>query len=386
MKNIFYILIVLGVFFAGICMCTNLKESNVDVFEIDIDKSKQINFTEWFDSIQIVPLETNDNSLIGLLFGSSFVVKDNLIYIFDRKTQSILIFDNNGKFIKNTSHLRGQGPNEYTVIERFDIDDLTGNLLILSPPSKMLIYNTDLESVNGYDISNELWPTNDFKQISDDICLFYNSNYDDDEQVNVFSIKENKIIKKIGLIEMGGEAKKMVSSRNHNFYENDGILCIKTSFPDNKIYYYDSIKVDLFPKIEFKIKQNAFYAANLIKGQELQYYRGIVGSSDKYAFIFEILESKSYYFLTILYREKFYFNRYDKETGENQVIDYQFLDGSYFCIPILVENNVLYTFLTESEIHQFIEHSKYLSEKYKDLLENISEDDNPYIVKYFIKD
>ena len=385
MKNIFHILIILGVLFAGICMCTNPKESNVGVVEIDLNQSKQISFTEWFDSIQIVPLETTDNSLIGLLL-DPFIIKDNLIYILDRKTLSILIFDNNGKFIKNTSHLRGQGPNQYTGIERFDIDDLTGNLLILNPPSKMLIYNTDLESVNGYDVSNELWPTNGFKQISNDICLFYNSNENDDEQVNVFSIKENKVIKKIGLIETGGEAKKMVSSRLHNFYENDGVICIKTSFPDNKVYYYDSIKVELFPKIEFKIKQNTFHAAKLLESQALQYYRGIVGSSDKYAFIYEIAESKMYYFSTILYRQKFYVNRYNKETGENQMIDYQFLDGSYFCMPTLEKDNVLYLVVGVSEIHRFIEDSKYLSEKYKDLLENISEDDNPYIVKYFIKD
>ena len=37
-------------------------------------------------------------------------------------------------------------------------------------------------------------------------------------------------------------------------------------------------------------------------------------------------------------------------------------------------------------IRDYIEKSKFLSKKYNFLLENISEEDNPYIVKFFIKD
>ena len=383
MKKNFYIFIVLGVFFASTFMCTKPKELNACVIEIDLDKSKQISFTDWFDSIQVVPLETNDQSIIGL--SVDVVLNDNLIYINDGRTATILVFDKNGKFINSTSHLRGQGPNQYISIIGFDIDDLTGNLLIFDAV-KIRIYNANLEPVNEYDTPNELWKSSKFKSISNDTFLFYNHDREDDTLVNVFSIKEKRIIKKICPFEMGGEAKKMASANHLLFYKNNDIICFKTRFPNNKVYYFDSIKVDFFPKIEFKIKQKEFTSSELIKDQDEQYYRGMAYSSEKYAFICDILESDKYYFSLILYRKKGYINRYDKKFGKNQVVDFMFSDGISLFNPILTNDNVIYTTIDASMIREFIENSKYLSEKYKNLLENISEEDNPYIVKFFIKD
>ena len=381
MERKIFILIVIGIVLMSTCKGMKTEDRNINVIEIDLDKSKKISFTEWFDSIQIVPLETNDQSLIGNIDKAIF--NDDLIYIFDWKLKSVLIFDNNGKFIKNTSHLRGQGPNEYIHIEQFDIDDLTGNLLILNPPSILLIYDADLELTNKYDMSNNLWPVMGFKFISNDIILFQNSNRDDDELINVFSIKENKVIKKICPIVNGGDAKRMVVTKHNFFYKSNNQLCFIAKFSHNQVFVFDSLKIDFTPKIEFKVKQNQFHTANLLKNQDDSHYRNI-RHSDNYSFIIDINETERCYFSSILYRKNLYFNKYDKETGKNQVVKSQFLEGGTLNLPLAIDNNIFY-YITEASYISFFLQDFFLEDKYRKIIENISEDDNPYIIKYFIK-
>ena len=384
MKKNFNIFIVLEVFFLSTCMCTKPNASDVDVLvEIDLDQSKQISYTEWFDSIQIFPLETNDQSIIGLSIKT--FIYDDLIYIFDGKTHLINVFDKNGKFINNTSHIRGEGPNQYPGIQSIDIDEITGYISIYDF-YKIRIFNSNFEFVNEFETPDELWSSGLNRLITEDLFLFFNYAPEEDFLFKVFSIKEKKIIKKIFPFEMGNEAKKMTATRRQTFYKNNDTLFFKTKFPDNKVYYFDSTKVDFFPRIEFKIKQEEFTSSKLIKDQDLQYYRGMAFSSDKYAFILEIFESEKYFFSLILYRKKGYLNRYDKKVGENQVVDHDFLDGISLLNPILIKDNVIYVRIDASMIREYIEKSDFLSKKYNYLLENISEEDNPYIVKFFIKD
>ena len=383
MKSNIYILIITGIIFVYACKETKTDESNVDVIEIDLNKSKQISYTEWFDSIQIVPLETNDQSLIANI--DKVIFNGDLIYIFDRKFLNVLIFDNNGKFLKKTSHLRGQGPNEYISITDLDIDE-KGNLLILDPFSyKIRGYNANLEPTNEYDISKDLLPIGTFKILSNEIYFLRNYNFEDDEHINVFSIKENKLMKKICQIVNGGDTKKMVGTKHNNFYKINDTVCFIPNFPHNIVYYYDPEKVEFFPRMEFKIKQNGFSSTMLPKNQDDSYYRNIIGSDD-FSFIFDIKETNKYYFSSVLNGKKTYINKYDKETCKNQLINFLFLDGTMLSPQLLIKDNTFYAYGNVSEIRQFIENSKYLSEKYKNILKNISEDDNPYIVKYFIKD
>ena len=383
MKTNIYTLIALCVVLICACNGTKSDENNMNVIEIDLNQAKQISFTEWFDSVQIMPLETNSQSLIGNI--DKVIFNGDLIYLLDGKFQNVLIFDNCGKFIKNTSHLRGQGPNEYISMTDIGIDE-KGDLLILDPYSyKVRGYNANLEPASERDIPKDLLPIGEFKPISNDLYIFNNNNYNDDELFNVFSIKENKVIKKICSIENGGDAKKMIITRNTCFYRIDDIACFIPGFPHNQVYYYDSVKVEFLPRMEFKIKQNEFSSNKLRKNQDDSYYVDILKSGD-YAFIIDIKETDRYYFLSIRYGKETYISRYDKETGENQVIERPFLEGHILLSQMLIKDNAFYMFVDASTISHEIRYSKNLSEKYKVNIENISEDDNPYIIKYFIKD
>ena len=80
-----------------------------------------------FSNIRIVPLETNDNCLIGQIAKVEFY--DDKIFLLD-SFRKLLVFDINGKFLFNVGKV-GRGPGEYPEIRDFDLDE-NGNIYVLT--------------------------------------------------------------------------------------------------------------------------------------------------------------------------------------------------------------------------------------------------------------
>ncbi len=69
--------------------------------------------SELFDSLWYVPLETNDNCIIGSI--TKVLFTDEEFIIIDRKTKRILRFSEKGDFLNQIGDI-GRGPREYVVI------------------------------------------------------------------------------------------------------------------------------------------------------------------------------------------------------------------------------------------------------------------------------
>ncbi|WP_042345502.1 6-bladed beta-propeller, partial [Capnocytophaga canis] len=80
---------------------------------------KQFEFGNLVNEVKIIPLETNNESLVDGIY--KIITTEEYIYIMDNfKDGGILIFDRNGKFIKRFSH--GQGPGELSRLYDIDYD------------------------------------------------------------------------------------------------------------------------------------------------------------------------------------------------------------------------------------------------------------------------
>lgn len=104
------------IFLAGLILTLNScktrstsAESPVQAI-INISDAKTMNYQPLLDSINYVPLETTDQSLIGNI-GKIYVTPSNIL-IFDSKQTAILLFDKEGKFIRKIGQ-KGRGPEEY---------------------------------------------------------------------------------------------------------------------------------------------------------------------------------------------------------------------------------------------------------------------------------
>jgi hypothetical protein len=138
---------------------TNLIEINLE----EQDYENTVFYTDLFESIKIIPLETNSNCLIGQI--SEIEIYNDTIYILDKNiAKALFMFDKNGNFIKKIGSL-GKGPGEYISPKSFTIDNITRQIKILDEykvllfsfvgnyQKEMLLHDGDspryLKSVNG---------------------------------------------------------------------------------------------------------------------------------------------------------------------------------------------------------------------------------------------
>jgi len=95
----------------------------------------------------VVPLETNVESLISQIGRIS--IYGNNFYVLDRSSGSVLIFDEQGKFLKKISHI-GRGPGEYTSLTDFGIDTKNNNIVLYCDrPKKIIVYALEEDKWQG---------------------------------------------------------------------------------------------------------------------------------------------------------------------------------------------------------------------------------------------
>ena len=135
-------IIILSIAITVLTCCTLDREGKVNqgnLIEVDFKNfSLYQSDTSIFKSIRYVPLETNENSLIGEI--GKIIYSNGIFYIFDHKKQIILLFDESGNHLGNVGSV-GRGPGEYVSIRGFDVDS-EGNIYIWDVMSnKLVVYD-----------------------------------------------------------------------------------------------------------------------------------------------------------------------------------------------------------------------------------------------------
>lgn len=122
------------------CQKSNKEISNVQEIDCSFDESMTIKMSEITDSIEIVPLETKEESFIGM--ASKIKTYNRKYYIGTGMPQinKILVFNANGEYITQLDKV-GAGPDEYTEIKDFII--LNDSIIALTTHAdpRILMYN-----------------------------------------------------------------------------------------------------------------------------------------------------------------------------------------------------------------------------------------------------
>ena len=98
----------------------------IDVGSIS-GKYQRVYCSDYFSSIELIPLETNDNSIIGIrLLDNLVLVNDSLIFVISEHhtgnivyswmPRDLLVFDRSGNFLNQIGRI-GQGPRDYLGIQ-----------------------------------------------------------------------------------------------------------------------------------------------------------------------------------------------------------------------------------------------------------------------------
>src|SRR5512139_181587 len=113
MRKAFYLFTIFFVFSCS--QAGKDQEGGTVVVNIDLNrKPENINTTDFLRriSIRLVPLETTEDSHLGMYY-NQVVVSDGNIYIWDSQQMAILCFDGDGRFIRKINRF-GNGPEEYS--------------------------------------------------------------------------------------------------------------------------------------------------------------------------------------------------------------------------------------------------------------------------------
>lgn len=343
---------------------------------VDLDKKQKASLFDYFSHIELIPLETSDDILVG--YSEDIVSYQNRYYIFDRKLAVVQIFDHNGKFISLIDK-RGQGPGEYTAnLTSIYLNPFTGNIDITDMGC---IYSYDLTGKHvrtiprSEDASGFYW---NLIALSDNlyVCHILILNNLDTHKINYYDVKENKIIHK------DYEEDKFLNNYAFlpsvpPFYEYNGKYYFYR-LADNETYEVglDSLKRAYtwdFGKYNYDPKK--LNLPNDPSGiTTLPYRMDMQGQNNRYviAYIYQGTDEGAYLI-------------YDKSIDECKYI--QHFSESVDFIPRKITNEYVLTWYEHGELENYITEDmldENNRKKFHTLL-NASEEMNPVIVKYYFK-
>ena len=131
-----------------VCACfSNTKDlpDNIEIIPVEVSKVSK-DASSFLEKIEIVPLETNDSSL---LFRCNKIIYDSnmdMYYIYT-SDQIIYTFSGTGKYIADSKKMKGQGPEEYIMVVDINLNPYLKGIDMLNPYGTIFTYSPTFELI-----------------------------------------------------------------------------------------------------------------------------------------------------------------------------------------------------------------------------------------------
>lgn len=358
--------------FVGVS-CTGEKEHSAKyVRNFDLDKSVQMDLSDFVDSISVIPLATTDASLIKHV--SRLVYVNGCFYINDNQGK-ILAFDRSGTFLFSTETLAGNGPNEYFNCVDFNVLE-NGNIEIFDALKyKIREYDSSLHCVKTIELPKQVLPASGFHKVSEETYVFENK-----ASLKFYSLADKQIIKTVQL----PFKDEMSAIARAGLRETNGELYFSNRTPESILYKVDLESMELHPYYGFDFGDKNFDWRDLPEGQNVSFYRGYVMSNDSKAFVADKFVTPDIQMCFVVYNKRMYFALYDERTGISRTYYNQEYSKPQLMIPDLFQDNAFY-YVCEPQFLDYVLDTRLMSPESIRSIESVKEDDNPVIVCYNLK-
>lgn len=365
------------------------EHANINI-PINPQNAENMQFSDFFSSVEYIPIPTDSNFLIGNI--DKLSINDSLIILMDKSiSNSIFIFNTQNKD-KLRLHKSGKGPGEYNILTDIYYDKNKKAIGIHCKRRRKLIYYT----IQGKYIQEKFIPfyASRVLPLRDSYALFcdYSCNPESVKQQNfanlILSNSQNKILSTANYF--NGDIKRSLvytSDPDFSIWNND-TLSIK---PDhsNIIFHLTSDRIYPAYKLDFGEYTldhrfwDAVYKENITfeKITELCNNWGICES-------FNVLENKNHIFFRYKFKGKVNSVFYSKKN--NMIFNIKKfendMDGITVFYPRSITDKKIYCVLTVEDLliaKNYLIQKKLISEK---ILNNVREFDNPIIVAFTLKD
>ena len=234
--------------------CSDTKTQSKWEPDLLNEATDSIGYSLFVDSIEYINLETNDSCLIGRI--EDMAISENRLFVFDKRQQTIWIFDRDGKYI-NKIYKKGNGPGEYSQMYQFEYDPKNNQIVILSSwEQKLLFYTPEGEYLKSIELGIK---AQDFKICPQGGFILSRAGIADITAGIYYqpaSIKEAKLL-------VGRQSNHLVSI--NTFWElcsYGDIICFMAPNFNNTVYRYENQKLSIEypfqmkPDLKHEYKEN----------------------------------------------------------------------------------------------------------------------------------
>ncbi|MDR2120652.1 MAG: 6-bladed beta-propeller [Tannerella sp.] len=370
MGKILYIILALIMVVA--CNQRNSRMQESVTVKIDLgatpNRESATDFQKHFSIDKLIPLETSDSSLLGVI--SQVIVSGENIFILDMLQNSIFRFNIDGNFTGKISH-QGQGPHEYIKARSIAV---VNDELYVSDLTRILQYNLDGKHLKTFSMEDQKTYQLIVNKSGDMIVA---GSYIDEYMLNVYDSSWNKTASYFPRDEQLADMTLTRTTYNSLGFYNDGIFI--TNYFDPTVYYIKNNEVKPLVKFDFGINNipNDFFACppeekldkfTAYRGKSVMGISGVTVSDDWIIFYLEEGPASG---SSIMF--------YDRK--QNEYVSSQWLDIP--CSMFFEKWN--------NAPHGYTETGKYYSaissKKLREMIEEVAKKEKDYLFRYeFLKE
>ena len=353
--------------------CSRQVEENKGVISVDIENANPMNLADFVESIQLVPLETTDESLIKRI--ERMVIQDGKIYI-QNDLQDVLVFDENGKFLLSTAQRRGQGPEDYFMMMSMDVTN--DGLISIYEGFRIREYDMDLNLVNSYfpqlpDSIHSALEMRKHIKLDDDIYLFR-----DNEYTSYYSASKDSVL---SIKHEHYHPKSCAIVNNLRLLEHEGEIYFSPSYICDTLYRVNTAEHRMEPVIAFHSEED-INLDEMPDDMTFQYYVEYMMNTEKMFMLDKVhLPHADFCFMAnvkdkkggVVYRDK-----------HGKVKVYYHKDTQTFPVPNTVYENKLVFAAMPEHIEKM--DMTLVDAESQERIKDLKEDDNQVLVIYTLKD
>ncbi|TKG94555.1 6-bladed beta-propeller [Puteibacter caeruleilacunae] len=366
---------------------------NVETIQFKFD-GKNPTYDEVFSKTEIIPLETNEDCLINTI--NQMEVWDGKFFILDWKQNTLLVFSDQGKYLNKIGSI-GKGPGEYIRPRYFFIDKEKKLVNIFDAPMKKLMcFRQTGELIKEIHLDNYLHAVGKTASGYWGFCSNQknkNVDYEASKYVKFMTFNAK------GDVEKYVKGEKCIDQLNYgnNYIPNTadgGVSFVEPYAPH--IYMMKDGEISVKYKIDYS---GRFPSKSMLKriedmddslsASERKMKKDL---STKYHSMFQtFFETPEWIQLfTGSKGTTLFYNKKTHRTHEfSTVLAAENSWETYFVSPVCMKDNVVYGQATELFLqYLYRDKDKFTAqrlESLKQVFDNLKAEDNPFIIKYTLK-
>ncbi|RHJ86545.1 6-bladed beta-propeller [Parabacteroides sp. AM08-6] len=369
--------------------CNNKEEAGGgQTLKVDLDTPyDELSFFDIFESVDVVPLETTDSSLIGEISKIDFY--KNQFYILDERTMSVFRFNRDGRYCDKIAR-HGKGPGEYSDLTDFSINRETNQIELLSAYGGLHIYDMDFNHVRDLKLTDpKLYPVHKFANVSSDLRVFLS--YFKEYRLKLHSEKQNKVIKEFYKRPVFLAEESVMFTTNFMF-EKEGDVVYFNQASDYNLYEItpDTCKI----RQTWDFGEHNYSISTLPSDWKYQQYSDYfwkdMVDKKKVFFFISNMDNLSYQIAKFSYEKKNVTVIYDKKSSKYiKMLSFKenvlFPHYSKFKNDSLLISTLEFSFHGVEEMLNYCVNSEIIGKNRFNELLSAKEDTNPYVLVHKIR-